>query len=95
MEFFSLDFWMWVFKISVSLLSAGLVIFAVSPGLFLSLGRNFLSIDNTQLEKREAMLKASGAINRVLAKSIFAMVDNRPLTAGLAMFVLLFSSFLW
>lgn len=77
LDFFTAGFWIWFIKVSVPLLSALLLIFAISPGLFLGLGRPFVTIDNTYLSKRDEMLGSSDAVDRISAKCLSAMVDNR------------------
>lgn len=77
LDFFAAGFWIWVIKVSVPLLSVLLIIFAISPGLFFGLGRLFVTIDNTYLSKRDEMLGSSDAVDRISARCLFAMVDNR------------------
>jgi hypothetical protein len=77
LDFFTFGFWMWVIKVSVPSLSVLLIIFAISPGLCFGLGRLFVTIDNTYLLKRNKLLSASDPVDRISAKWLFAMVDNR------------------
>ena len=86
-----MDFLIFLFKISVFLLSLIFLVFAISPGLCLSLGRTTLSFDNSFLEKRDVYLNSPDPVSRVTAEWFFAMVDNR-LIVGYIGFVGLFIS---
>jgi hypothetical protein len=97
MVFLTLDFWWWVIRIAIPMLAFMTLFFAISPtwfcAYFLLYSRegNWKDINGN----REHILTSKSGVERGMFKALFAMSEDRPLTAGVSMLVMLFSAFLW
>jgi hypothetical protein len=98
MEFLTLGFWWWAIRVLIPFLSFMVLVFAISPTMCFELRwlNNGIGPSWKELEsKRDQLLASTSRVDRGFNKALFAMADNRPLTAGASGVALILSLLLW
>ena len=76
-----MDFLLFLIRVSIPLISFGLIIFAISPKLVLLIGYAKPGYDEYVAQKDD-LLSSSQSYERISAKVFFAMIDNRLIVGG-------------